>query len=101
MFVHDTPFAIYRQYYTAECRKDDRDRSYLEIAVEPAAGDQRLNPIPFDHGILQPSLLGLHILDYNFAEGDLIRFAVTCENGDRVPIPAWRGGERGTLNAER
>jgi hypothetical protein len=69
----DTPFAVYRQFYTGECRKDDRGRSYLEIAVEPAAGDQRVNPIPFDHGILQPGLLGLHILDYNFAEGDLIR----------------------------
>lgn len=69
----DTPFAVYRHFYTGECRRDDRGRSYLEIAAEPAAGDQRLNPIPFDHGILQPGLLGLHILDYNFAMGDLIR----------------------------
>lgn len=68
----DTPFAVYRQLYTGECVKDDRGRSYLEIAYAPGSGDQRLNPIPFDHGILQPGLLGTHILDYHFALGDLI-----------------------------
>jgi hypothetical protein len=69
----ETPFAIYRDFYTGECKKDADGRSYLEIGVEKAAGDQRVNPIPFDHGVLAPSFLGTHILDYNFAVGDPLR----------------------------
>jgi hypothetical protein len=67
-----TPFALFRDFYTGECVKDDRGRSYLQIAVEPGGGDARQNPIPFDSGVLSPGFLGTHIIDYNFAMADLI-----------------------------
>jgi len=69
----ETPFAEFKDFYSGECVKDDRGRSYLRIAVEPGPGDQRVNPIPFDNPVLSPAFLGTHILDYNFAMGDLIR----------------------------
>ncbi len=67
-----TPFALFRNFYTGECVKDDHGRSYLQIRVEPGSDDQRHNPIPFDSGVLSPAFLGTHILDYNFAIGDLL-----------------------------
>jgi len=67
-----TPFALYEQFYSGECTKDDHNRSYLKISVTPRPGDVRQNLVPFDAPILTPSFLGLHILDYNFPQGDLI-----------------------------
>ena len=67
-----TPFAVYRNFFTGECVKDDRGRSYLQVGIEPASGDQRLNPINFTHPVLSPGGLGTHILDYSWAMGDLI-----------------------------
>jgi hypothetical protein len=71
-FSITTPFAAFPAFYTGECVKDDRGKSYLQIGVEPQPGDQRHNPIPFDAPVLSPAVLGTHILDYNFALGDLI-----------------------------
>jgi hypothetical protein len=67
-----TPFALYRGFYSGECVKDDRNRSYLEISVTPGPGDLRMNVVPFDHVLFTPSFLGTHVVDYNFAVGDLI-----------------------------
>ena len=69
-----TPFTLYADYYAGACVKDDRGRSYLQIRPRPGAGDQRPQPIPFGTAVvLSPSILGTHILDYNWAMGDLIR----------------------------
>ena len=68
----ETPFVLYEGLYTAECVKDDRNRSYLEIGLAHQPGDVRENPIPFGHVVLAPSFLGTHILDYNFTLGDLL-----------------------------
>src|SRR5581483_1986888 len=69
---YGTPLVRYRNFYAAECAKDDHDRSYLKISIEPAAGDMRTNSINFDASALDPSFLGTHILDYSWALGDLI-----------------------------
>lgn len=68
----DTPFVLYRDFYTGECVTDAGGFPYLEVGVEPLAGDTRVNQIPFDSGLFSPELLGLHVLDYNFALGDLM-----------------------------
>jgi hypothetical protein len=67
-----TAFALTRDLYSAECVEDSTGSSYLEIRVTPGVGDQRTNPIPFDHPVLAPSFLGTHILDYNFTLEDLL-----------------------------
>jgi len=68
----DTPFALLRDFYSGECTKDDRGKSYLKISVDPADGDQRTNPVPFDNALFSPSLLGMHVLDYNFPLSELL-----------------------------
>lgn len=67
-----TPFFLYRTFYTARCARDAQGYSYLEIGIQPVAGDTRTPPFRFED-VPAASLLGLHILDYNFALGDLIR----------------------------
>ncbi len=67
-----TPFTKYEDFYAGECVKDADNRSYLEIRVRPGPGDLRENQVPFNHLVLAPGFLGTHILDYNFALGDLI-----------------------------
>jgi len=69
-----TPFALYRNFYTARCTQNPDGISYLEIGAAPAgANDARVNPVNFSSVIFNPSVLGLHLLDYNFTLGDLIR----------------------------
>ncbi len=67
-----TPFALYSDFFTGECAKDEHGGSYLRIGVEPQSGDQRLDPINFQAVILAPNFLGTHIIDYNWGLGDLI-----------------------------
>ena len=68
-----TPFVLYRDFYTASCARNQDGISYLEIGVAPGTNDPRTNPVNFNSVIFNPSLLGLHLLDYNFTLGDLIR----------------------------
>ncbi len=72
-----TPFAEFPTFYAGQCVKDSTNHSYLEVSVSPAPGDQRQNPVPFDSGILSPSFLGTHILDYSWAMGDLVNLVQT------------------------
>jgi hypothetical protein len=68
----DTPFVLYRDFYTGECMPDSDGHGFLAISVEPEPQDMRTNPIPFDNVLFNPNFLGLHVLDYNFAMQDLI-----------------------------
>ena len=70
-----TGFVAYPSFYTAECVKDDRNRSYLEIGFPATPGDIRPNPILLTHPVLTPSFLGTHILDYAFTLGNLLQLA--------------------------
>jgi hypothetical protein len=72
-----TPFAEFPTFYAGQCVKDSTNHSYLEVSVSPAPGDQRQNPVPFDNGVLSPSFLGTHILDYSWAMGDLVNLVQT------------------------
>ncbi len=69
----NTPFVLYRDFYTAGCARNQDGISYLEIGSAPGSDDIRANPVNFSSVIFNPSLLGLHLLDYNFTLGDLIR----------------------------
>ena len=66
-----TRFARFQGFYRGECVPDDTGHSYLQIRIRPQAGDQRTNPINFDHFVLNPAQLGTHILDYAFPLGNL------------------------------
>jgi DUF3089 family protein len=72
-----TRFARLQDFYAGECVPDDTGHSYLEIRMRPQVGDQRTNPINFDHLVLDPARLGTHILDYAFPLGDLKALVAT------------------------
>jgi hypothetical protein len=67
-----TPFVLFADFYAGECVQDATGHSYLEIRVRPEAGDVRTNPVPFDNILFDPSFLGTHVVDYNWAMGDLL-----------------------------
>ncbi|MCB9593353.1 MAG: DUF3089 domain-containing protein [Sandaracinaceae bacterium] len=71
--MFSTPFVMLPNLYAAECVTDAEGHHYLEIRVRPEPGDLRENPVPFDHTLFSPALLGLHVLDYNFVLADLQR----------------------------
>jgi hypothetical protein len=76
-----TAFVKYESFYSGACVKDDTNHSYLRIRVTPLPGDLRTNPIPFTNFVLDPGLLGTHILDYSWATEDLLNLVQTKAAG--------------------
>jgi hypothetical protein len=72
-----TPFVKFPSFYSGRCVQDLTGHSYLEVSVTPGPGDMRTNPIPFTNPVLSPSLLGTHILDYNWTQEDLLGLVAT------------------------
>lgn len=68
----ETPFVLMRDYYSLACQADVEGHHFLAVAVDPAPGDVRTNPIDFELPLLDPGFLGLHVLDYNFAMQELL-----------------------------
>lgn len=68
----DTPFVRYDALFAATCELDVDGNAYLSISFAPEPGDQRDNPIDFGLPVLSPSILGLHVFDYQFPLGELL-----------------------------
>jgi len=68
----DTPFVSFPDFYAAECVPDAKGHHYLKISTPAAAGDPRLDPIPYTSVLFSGAILGTYILDYNFPLGDLL-----------------------------
>jgi hypothetical protein len=66
-----TPFVLMRDFYAGRCINGTSGFRFLGVAAEPLPGDVRKNPLDFDSFWLT-SAMGLHILDMQFAQGDLI-----------------------------
>ena len=66
-----TPFVLFRGFYTAECVDGGGGRRYLAISTPREGDDARTNPVNFDFPLFR-SALGLHILDYQLPQGDLV-----------------------------
>lgn len=68
--AEQAPFVLYRDYYTAECVRQDESAA---LAVSPAlaAGDTRPNPLDFTTTLLSGKL-GTHVFDVHLALGDLL-----------------------------
>lgn len=73
----DTPYILVRDLYSGQCRTDANGDGYLSVAYDPAPSDTRINGVNFDHWLLTPDPLGLHILDYSFPLGDLLALVET------------------------
>jgi hypothetical protein len=72
-----TPFIEYPDFYAGRCVKDANGHSYLEVSASPGPSDQRQDLVLYDSAALSPSLLGTHILDYNWTMGDLLSLVAT------------------------
>lgn len=82
----DTPFLLYRDFFSAQCVEQEGQPA-LEIAAAPDAGDVRDNPVNFD-ALLLSGNNGTHILDVSFALGDLIDLT-----GAKIGAYTAAGGE--------
>jgi len=70
-----TNFAVYRYFFTTECKTMSAGLTYLELAPAPQAGDARTNPIPFTAPLFSagaPYFLGLHLIDLTFPMQDML-----------------------------
>ncbi|HVY47287.1 MAG TPA: DUF3089 domain-containing protein [Minicystis sp.] len=65
-----TPFVSFPDYYAARCMAEGRFH-YLEVREAPLPGDRRSSPFSLD-AIWFGTALGLHVLDYQFTQGDLV-----------------------------
>jgi hypothetical protein len=72
-----TPFVVIPDYYSAWCADRPDGFSYLAVTPDPLPGDTRASPIDLHAGVWREQLgrvqLGLHILDFQFAQQDLIK----------------------------
>ena len=66
-----TPFVMLRDFYAARCVDGPAGYRHLEVSIAKAPGDARESPVDFDHLPLKKQL-GLHVLDYQLPQGDLV-----------------------------
>ncbi len=66
-----TPFIVLPDFYSARCADGENGFRYLAVSEAPAPGDVRKSPIDFDATVWKTKL-GLHLLDMQLAQGDLI-----------------------------
>ena len=66
-----TPFVMLRNFYSGSCVEGPDGFRYLAVSAAPAPGDARVSPVDFTNRFLTGEL-GLHVLDFQFAQGDLI-----------------------------
>jgi hypothetical protein len=67
-----TPFVVLRDFYSSRCVRGEGGYAYLEVSAEPPPGDRRSSPVAFSHRAFRIASLGLHLLDMQLTQGDLI-----------------------------
>lgn len=69
-----TPFVVYRDFFSGRVQRErdaeGRLRATFVVSAAPAAGDVRQSPLDFSQA---DSKIGLHVLDFAFPQGDLLR----------------------------
>jgi hypothetical protein len=66
-----TPFVLVRDFYQARCVERPDGLRYLAVSVARRPGDARRSPVDLGLPILH-GVLGYHLLDMQFAQGDLV-----------------------------
>ncbi len=68
-----TPFVLLRDFYGARCVRDPDGYSWLEVSQpSPPSADTRTSPVDLRDRRFRIANLGLHILDLQLAQGDLV-----------------------------
>jgi hypothetical protein len=81
-----TPFVMLRDLYTGRCESGPGGFRYLAVAVTPGPGDVRVSPIDLDNHWLHGEL-GLHLLDMQLTQGDLVDLVARRAGALRSPDP--------------
>jgi hypothetical protein len=77
-----TPFVVLPDFYAAQCVTNDDGFEYLAVSLAKLPGETR--PNPFDLASLPlRKALGLHILDYQLPQGDLLD--LVAKRVERLP----------------
>jgi len=99
--IASTPFVAVPDFYTAQC-VDGRDGfRYLAVDEARTPGDARPSPVSFDwYG--WKTRLGLHVLDFQLAQEDLIRAVRRrLERFRQIQPPALAGFPGKAIGAQR
>lgn len=67
-----TPYVAFPDWYAGRCVATPNGFSYLEIADSPRPGDARAAPLPLHRTFLGFRKMGLHVLDMQIPQGDLV-----------------------------
>jgi hypothetical protein len=67
-----TPFVLLRDFYTARCVRGPGGYAWLEAAVTSSTSDARTSPVDLRDRRFRIGKLGLHVLDMQLAQGDLV-----------------------------
>jgi fermentation-respiration switch protein FrsA (DUF1100 family) len=70
-----TPFLELRDFYAASCIDGADGFRYLGVEPAPGPGDRRTSPVDLDSPMWRTPL-GLHVLDYQFVQRDLVDLVV-------------------------
>jgi hypothetical protein len=84
VYAAATPFIVLRDFYEAECVDGKSGFRYLAVEAAPAPEDTRTNPVDFDNVIWKYSL-GLHLLDFQLSQGDLVEMVRRRASGPQRP----------------
>jgi hypothetical protein len=66
-----TPFVLVRDFYGARCVRGPAGDAWLEVSA-PQATDTRTSPVDLHDRRFRIGNLGLHVLDMQLAQGDLV-----------------------------
>jgi len=70
--IAKTPFVVVPDFYSAECVDGHDGFRYLAVREAHAPGDLRASPVDLARSLWK-TRLGLHVLDFQLSQGDLIR----------------------------
>jgi hypothetical protein len=80
-----TPFVLLRDFYTARCVRGPDGFAWLEVAApSPPTSDKRASPVDLHDRRFRIGNLGLHILDLQLTQGDLVDMVARRASG--LPI---------------
>jgi Protein of unknown function (DUF3089) len=66
-----TPFVLVRDFYEARCKDGPGGLRYLAVSVARPTGDTRVSPVDMGFFLFHGEY-GYHVLDMQFAQGDLV-----------------------------
>ena len=67
-----TPFVMLRGFFTARCVRGPEGYAWLEVSSAAAADDTRKSPVDLHDRRFRIGKLGLHVLDMQLTQGDLV-----------------------------